>query len=189
MQVALLAEGVDRNLSVSGIFVTSLVALLAEGVDRNVIALVEVQHFGLSPSSRRAWIEIDECSRRTTRPRVALLAEGVDRNNHDTDKVVGKVVALLAEGVDRNWTKWTSFRARLRSPSSRRAWIEIWQVYKDCDMEYVALLAEGVDRNLHGLGHRRLDCVALLAEGVDRNWIRSPGAAPPECRPPRGGRG
>ena len=57
--VALLAEGVDRNLPF--FFPLALyvnVALLAEGVDRNddlsrVVAVI-VQ----SPSSRRAWIEI-----------------------------------------------------------------------------------------------------------------------------------
>ena len=35
------------------------------------------------------------------------------------------MVALLAEGVDRNWSgcrRWTGLQ---RSPSSRRAWIEI----------------------------------------------------------------
>ena len=56
--VALLAEGVDRNMLVLGRKLSGSVALLAEGVDRN-------QHLGLdvfrglaSPSSRRAWIEI-----------------------------------------------------------------------------------------------------------------------------------
>ena len=36
--------------------------------------------FLLSPSSRRAWIEIDELREIRARRRVALLAEGVDRN-------------------------------------------------------------------------------------------------------------
>ena len=56
--VALLAEGVDRNVYRRTLCIDLLiVALLAEGVDRNRLAL---------PRSRRA--------------RVALLAEGVDRN-------------------------------------------------------------------------------------------------------------
>ena len=56
------------------------VALLAEGVDRNwlcrVISVPSIQ----SPSSRRAWIEISKRSNRWRAGRVALLAEGVDRN-------------------------------------------------------------------------------------------------------------
>ena len=57
----------------------------------------------MSPSSRRAWIEIgqDDFEERFTQ--VALLTEGVDRN----------AVVALKGGVD------------VRSPSSRRAWIEI----------------------------------------------------------------
>ncbi len=38
--------------------------------------------FLLSPSSRRAWIEIRSVGKRSTNGRVALLAEGVDRNFH-----------------------------------------------------------------------------------------------------------
>ena len=57
----------------------------------------------MSPSSRRAWIEIIPASDRLLTLSVALLAEGVDRNF----KVMGREfddlkVALLAEGVDRN---------------------------------------------------------------------------------------
>ena len=58
-RVALLAEGVDRNvIGYNSPDYKTLVALLAEGVDRNF--------FGHLPSRRRV--------------RVALLAEGVDRN-------------------------------------------------------------------------------------------------------------
>ena len=56
--VALLAEGVDRNLYRPGGSLSAPVALLAEGVDRN------------SPRLSRA-----------SGPAVALLAEGVDRND------------------------------------------------------------------------------------------------------------
>ena len=59
--------------------------------------------FLLSPSSRRAWIEIAGCGS-------ALCASGV---------------ALLAEGVDRNTPFLSIFYQEPRSPSSRRAWIEI----------------------------------------------------------------
>ena len=57
--VALLAEGVDRNVSIAAVVLDDwLVALLAEGVDRNK--------------------NVDEL--RNGCP-VALLAEGVDRNS------------------------------------------------------------------------------------------------------------
>ena len=57
-----------------------------------------------SPSSRRAWIEMQEASERHGLFKgVALLAEGVDRNIHDPSKI----------------------KYKLESPSSRRAWIEI----------------------------------------------------------------
>ena len=57
-----------------------------------------------------------------------------------------------------------------RSPSSRRAWIEIWERWKIHHGCQVALLAEGVDRNC--IVDAKSPCrvaVALLAEGVDRN--------------------
>ena len=56
------------------------VALFAEGVDRN---LRNIKHMGgltVSPSSRRAWIEIGWRSQMKQTSFVALLAEGVDRN-------------------------------------------------------------------------------------------------------------
>ena len=56
-------------------------------------------------------------------------------------------VALLAEGVDRNPRAFHEVDARLRSPSSRRAWIEICACWEACETLEVALLAEGVDRN------------------------------------------
>ena len=56
--VALLAEGVDRNLKQKGFKVDEEVALLAEGVDRNKGHGKSVDELAMSPSSRRAWIEI-----------------------------------------------------------------------------------------------------------------------------------
>ena len=103
-------------------------------------------------------------------------------------------VALHAEGVDRNWAMNSKTYAKLRSPSMRRAWIEIMPRGGNLqlpaqspsmrrawiEMVYlsriglfscVALHAEGVDRNIYlrvpdieGIG------VALHAEGVDRNY-------------------
>ena len=58
--VALLAEGVDRNKNSSSLSLSSAcVALLAEGVDRNPFGTVLYIEGVGSPSSRRAWIEID----------------------------------------------------------------------------------------------------------------------------------
>ena len=56
--VALLAEGVDRNAYTTEIFGGNRVALLAEGVDRNDTLVEELDATAMSPSSRRAWIEI-----------------------------------------------------------------------------------------------------------------------------------
>ena len=57
------------------------------------------------------------------------------------------LVALLAEGVDRNKIALTDEHNIMRSPSSRRAWIEIPQKAGEHVTIPVALLAEGVDRN------------------------------------------
>ena len=56
-------------------------------------------------------------------------------------------VALLAEGVDRNTFCRCRQNTRRRSPSSRRAWIEIELKKLLVQLTQVALLAEGVDRN------------------------------------------
>ena len=80
-----------------------MVALLAEGVDRNTPGKIKAGEGMESPSSRRAWIEIQWPGRYTAPKGVALLAEGVDRN-------------LICGG---------HFRLDGVSPSSRRAWIEI----------------------------------------------------------------
>ena len=59
MLVALLAEGVDRNIKrLRKAVKEPLVALLAEGVDRNTLASDTGRKTKESPSSRRAWIEI-----------------------------------------------------------------------------------------------------------------------------------
>ena len=79
-----------------------IVALLAEGVDRNITRITPIEFIV-----------------------VALLAEGVDRNGADHCYPIHHYVALLAEGVDRNQLPLWLLVVRLRSPSSRRAWIEI----------------------------------------------------------------
>ena len=79
--VALLAEGVDRNLSrLFAALAHAKVALLAEGVDRNWMRNYPATTGKVSPSSRRAWIEIGHISSTVYDTLVALLAEGVDRN-------------------------------------------------------------------------------------------------------------
>ena len=56
------------------------VALLTEGVDRNYWTAKGNFYAKLSPSSRRAWIEIKDWIGRRFGHLVALLTEGVDRN-------------------------------------------------------------------------------------------------------------
>ena len=80
------------------------VALLAEGVDRNQTITVDNGSEFASPSSRRAWIEICFLRSPCVPSRVALLAEGVDRNLSESRSSRVSEVALLAEGVDRNAT-------------------------------------------------------------------------------------
>ena len=122
--VALLAEGVDRNIFTSPCDqLESSVALLAEGVDRNVTADHDVADSWQSPSSRRAWIEISRAS----------VCGGSQ---------------LLSPSSRRAWIEILGQHRRLRhrSPSSRRAWIEI--PAPRAGVQRVALLAEGVDRNI-----------------------------------------
>ena len=57
-----------------------LVALLAEGVDRNANDTLTINIPAGSPSSRRAWIEMQAVNDHNAACKVALLAEGVDRN-------------------------------------------------------------------------------------------------------------
>ena len=131
--------------------------------------------FLLSPSSRRAWIEISKMAVLSSCwASVALLAEGVDRNlkcflylclkkrspssrrawiEIETIGMLEAIasVALLAEGADRNRSPISCLFSQQQSPSSRRAWIEIGKPC--CTLSYgeVALLAaEGVDRNNGG---------------------------------------
>ena len=56
--VALHPEGVDRNLACRLLFWVSEVALHPEGVDRNWSAGISIMIAPMSPSTRRAWIEI-----------------------------------------------------------------------------------------------------------------------------------
>ena len=124
------------------------VALLAEGVDRNCTGTFGGTLCPLSPSSRRAWIEINFWHNTGDTACVALLAEGVDRNAITLQGSICQPVALLAEGVDRNSSGRNVVCTPPTSPSSRRAWIEIHGSCHKLPTPPVALLAEGVDRNL-----------------------------------------
>ncbi len=56
----------------------------------------------MSPSTRRAWIEIYNLSATYGASVVALHPEGVDRNNTVYKRKEPLFVALHPEGVDRN---------------------------------------------------------------------------------------
>ena len=104
-EVALHPEGVDRNICKDfNLFQLRAVALHPEGVDRNKNKAVTTQEMRVSPSTRRAWIEITECINSCLTVLVALHPEGVDRNSYILDYL------LKRDG---------------QSPSTRRAWIEI----------------------------------------------------------------
>ena len=64
---------------------TDLVALHPEGVDRNTGPLDFDTRFLKSPSTRRAWIEIQGSAIVGEAGPVALHPEGVDRNLIDTN--------------------------------------------------------------------------------------------------------
>ena len=124
-QVALPAEGVDRNTASSA----TLRLIWSSPSPRR--AWIEIHHGGQrkqaqwSPSPRRAWIEISltrfgSLLRMSPSPRRAWIE--IVRSS--TGSRVSSV-ALPAEGVDRNqlpdlYTGYTT-----ESPSPRRAWIEI----------------------------------------------------------------
>ena len=125
--VALLAEGVDRNLLARLNAQRHPVALLAEGVDRNLRQKSIGPSRTTSPSSRRAWIEMDQ----GVLVGVALESSPSSRRawieiccRHGTRRARRRV-ALLAEGVDRNHRAAGGGLRDFWSPSSRRAWIEI----------------------------------------------------------------
>ena len=122
----------------------------------------------LSPSTRRAWIEIFSRVIRAGQHVVALHPEGVDRNRVGEKTTIETLnVALHPEGVDRN-SSYAASRASIN----------------------VALHPEGVDRNLKQIINvKAVPAVALHPEGVDRNFTVAENEKTPGCRPPPGGRG
>ena len=132
------------------------VALLAEGVDRNSIDQAAIIRMTTSPSSRRAWIEIKTA--------IFPLKNGLESPSSRRawieiasawSAAQAARVALLAEGVDRNTFCSQNRTAENGSPSSRRAWIEIQRQGQRHPARHVALLAEGVDRNFWTILTRR----------------------------------
>ena len=79
---------------------------------------------------------------------VALHPEGVDRNRPSRHvETIPVRVALHPEGVDRNFPEYDMTAAKKMSPSTRRAWIEIFACKSLNRIQPVALHPEGVDRN------------------------------------------
>ena len=90
-RVALLTEGVDRNLAQLVMGSQTHVALLTEGVDRNLHFVYFPLADDMSPSSRRAWIEISSSAAAVEGTAVALLTEGVDRNPRTSIPAIASV--------------------------------------------------------------------------------------------------
>ena len=81
-------------------------------------------------------------------------------------------VALHPEGVDRNASQiWSEGDTIAQSPSTRRAWIEMYRIVIFSIWLFVALHPEGVDRNSFWRveSDDNIVIVALHPEGVDRN--------------------
>ena len=82
-----------------------MVALLAEGVDRNIAPDGRKLKGEESPSSRRAWIEIDGHSRSVPGRRSPSSRRAWIEMESTAGSEGSYIVALLAEGVDRNVLK------------------------------------------------------------------------------------
>ena len=113
----------DRNLVETLGMTEEEVALHPEGVDRNSGDVLTTEPRRLSPSTRRAWIEMPVCMRFGVEPYVALHPEGVDRNRHPRGlRQTAQQVALHPEGVDRNpdGGQWHLRLCRRRPPPGGR---------------------------------------------------------------------
>ena len=126
----------------------SEVALHPEGVDRNTILDTKFIGVTMSPSTRRAWIEISSI-------------------------LLRNAASLQSPSTRRAWIEIIILRLllyRKRSPSTRRAWIEILIKLSERQAGKVALHPEGVDRNrFKDALQPAIQPVALHPEGVDRN--------------------
>ena len=79
--VALLAEGVDRNMYSTRLRTEFALSPSSRRAWIEIRLQLCKQHRHMSPSSRRAWIEISSAMSAVAALSVALLAEGVDRNS------------------------------------------------------------------------------------------------------------
>ena len=100
---------------------------------------------------------------------VALHPEGVDRNTSAKNPLsTPPKVALHPEGVDRNGSRRNIHQKIIRSPSTRRAWIEMRNDTGVNPYEKVALHPEGVDRNWSaGISIM----IAPMSPSTRRAWI------------------
>ena len=125
--VALHPEGVDRNMICDTIPLPSCTSPSTRRAWIEIAVLSTLRMLLVSPSTRRAWIEIAYAGGHWLPRVVALHPEGVDRNAFRWRGPCNRIdVALHPEGVDRNRTRLQLRLRRLRSPSTRRAWIEIF---------------------------------------------------------------
>ena len=104
LEVALLAEGVDRN------FTNTTKTASDWGSPSSRRAWIEISYFfrsssvSSSPSSRRAWIEIGTlCKGRRSCWSPSSRRAWIEISNKRAS-VHHELVALLAEGVDRNYS-------------------------------------------------------------------------------------
>ena len=99
-------------------------------------------------------------------------------------------VALRKESVDRNYKERPGQKARPKSLSARRAWIEIVMQEIAQQRKQVALRKESVDRNSIALASIKVSIlVALRKESVDRNNTRGSEKMELNSRSPQGERG
>ena len=100
--VALCEEGVDRNLKHGRPSTRRPVALCEEGVDRNFETYDGKHGRGMSPSAKRAWIEIVlRCATITPMTSPSAKRAWIEIFAY-VDVPCGCCVALCEEGVDRN---------------------------------------------------------------------------------------
>ena len=124
--VALPTEGVDRNFNWLQLTYNQLVvALPTEGVDRNFSSFGALPASLMSPSPRRAWIEIPRGmvnfkTAASPSPRRAWIEIILPDGGRDCSGSPSPRRAWIEIGYDS-----VTVNVRGKSPSPRRAWIEI----------------------------------------------------------------
>ena len=166
------------------------VALRKESVDRNIGVGTTRASLGVSLSARRAWIEIQDGSRRLTRLIPSLSAR---RAWIEIRSLCQSPQATSSLSARRAWIEILAIRSCGSLPASlsaRRAWIEIAQLPGPVARVCVALRKESVDRNQEKSVAQKAFDASLSAR---RAWIEisasGPRAPVSECRSPQGERG